>query len=197
MFSILKRSTLINSKIPLSKLFLNNIKARFQSSASNTIKHATPPKAPTGIKKLIHQYGYSALGVYLGLSLIDLPICYIIVHSAGEDKIREMQDDFFSMIGYKTKTEEIKQDNQNNEGESEGENEEKKSSTFLTEFAVAYALHKSLVFIRLPITAAITPWVVARLQRMGFKIGKFGTNEIKIAVNKAKKFDPTGKSSNL
>lgn len=189
MFTLLRKSTA--QRVPLSKLFLNNIKSRFQSSATNGVKHAVPPKSPTGIKKLIHQYGYSALGVYLGLSLIDLPICFIVVHSAGEDKIRELQDKFLTWIGYKN-------DNSiKTEQNDENAQPEEKSSTLVTEFALAYAIHKSLIFIRLPITAAITPWVVARLQKMGFKIGKIATNEIKLAVNKSKKFDPTGKSSNL
>lgn len=186
------RVTRLSSRQSTSSLFLRNLGLRFQS---NAVRHAKPPAPPTGIKKLIQQYGYSALGVYLGLSLIDLPICFVVVHSAGEDKIRELQDEFLTWIGYKKSAD--TQSDPTTAGTSDGQPEEK-SSTFVTEFALAYAIHKSLIFIRLPITAAITPWVVARLQKMGFKIGKVAATEINAVVKKsAKKFDPTGKSSNM
>jgi hypothetical protein len=38
--------------------------------------------------------------------------------------------------------------------------------------ALAYALHKSFIFIRVPITAAITPKVVRTLRGWGWNIGK-------------------------
>lgn len=178
----------MKSKASLSSLYWRNFGVRFQS----TINHAKSPKEPTGIKKLIQQYGYSALGVYLGLSLIDLPICFIVVHSAGEEKIREYQDKFLTLIGYKKE----KSAETGASGTEDGNENEEKSSTVVTEFALAYAIHKSLIFVRLPITAAITPWVVKRLQSMGFKIGKLAVSQVKNAA-KLKKFDPTGKSSNL
>ena len=43
-----------------------------------------------------------------------------------------------------------------------------------TELALAYAIHKSLIFIRVPITAAVTPKVVKMLRGWGFEIGKKG-----------------------
>lgn len=179
-----------------TSIFWRNLGLRFNS----TVKHASPPKPATGIKKLIQTYGYSALGVYLGVSLIDLPICYVIVHSAGEEKIRELQDQMFDWIGSKKDSDEkIDKSVEISENKNSDESD-KKSSTFLTEFAVAYALHKSLVFIRLPITAAITPWVVSRLQKMGFKIGTAAISQIKNAANAtkgSKKFDPTGKSARM
>lgn len=158
--------------------FLRNVGLRFQST---TIKHAQPPKPPTGIKKLIHQYGYSALGIYLGLSLLDLPICYLVVHSAGEDVIREYQDKFMKFIGYK-------KDKTTESSTTEIDDEpEEKSSTFVTEFALAYAIHKSLIFIRLPITAAITPAVVKYLQSKGFKVGKLAVSQVSEVVKKTAK----------
>ena len=41
-----------------------------------------------------------------------------------------------------------------------------------TELALAYAIHKSFIFIRLPATAAITPRVVKKLRSWGYNIGK-------------------------
>ncbi|KAH3660161.1 hypothetical protein OGAPHI_007366 [Ogataea philodendri] len=134
---------------------------RFNSTNTNT------SKKPTGIKLLMQEYGYSALGVYFGLSCIDLPIMFLVVHSAGEEKIEEYQDRFLRWIGWR------KGEPQPPNPDAEPENSsDSKYSTLWTEFAVAYALHKSLIFIRLPITAAITPTVVSKLRKLGFNVGK-------------------------
>jgi hypothetical protein len=41
-----------------------------------------------------------------------------------------------------------------------------------TQLALAYAIHKSFIFIRVPLTAALTPKVVKILRSWGYKIGK-------------------------
>lgn len=41
-----------------------------------------------------------------------------------------------------------------------------------TQLALAYAIHKSFIFIRVPLTAAITPKVVKTLRSWGWNIGK-------------------------
>ena len=41
-----------------------------------------------------------------------------------------------------------------------------------TQLALAYAIHKSFIFIRIPITAAVTPKVVKTLRGWGWDIGK-------------------------
>lgn len=41
-----------------------------------------------------------------------------------------------------------------------------------TQLLLAYGVHKSLIFIRIPITVAITPKVVKTLRGWGWKIGK-------------------------
>lgn len=139
--------------------------------------HAAPPKPPTGIKKLIAQYGYSALGVYLAISLIDIPLCWLLVHSAGEDQIRDLQDTVKGYFGYEKQ--------QPKAGEADAETP--KSSTFWTEFAVAYAFHKSLIFVRLPIAAALTPAVVRLLTRWGFKVARAAPTVAKKAAEAAAK----------
>lgn len=45
--------------------------------------------------------------------------------------------------------------------------------------ALAYAIHKSFIFIRVPITVAITPKVVKVLRGWGWDIGKRTTKEAK------------------
>ena len=41
-----------------------------------------------------------------------------------------------------------------------------------TQLALAYAIHKSFIFIRVPLTAALTPKVVRVLRGWGWNIGK-------------------------
>lgn len=48
-----------------------------------------------------------------------------------------------------------------------------------TQLALAYAIHKSFIFIRVPLTAAITPKVVKVLRGWGWDIGKRTTKEAK------------------
>ncbi|KAG5360026.1 N-terminal acetyltransferase 2 [Yarrowia sp. C11] len=160
-------------------------------------------KKATGIKALVQKYGWVALGVYLSLSTIDLPICWLGVHSVGLDKVVEWQVYLKELVGWKTTPkEEIEEDNAGAmdiantvtgalamvtpdiEAAVEDQKVDEKlpetapsesywfSKQMWAEFAVAYAIHKSLIFIRLPITAAITPSVVKILKRWGFNIGK-------------------------
>ncbi len=41
------------------------------------------------LKKLSREYGWSALGVYLLLSALDFPFCYLLVKTLGTDRIGE------------------------------------------------------------------------------------------------------------
>lgn len=45
-------------------------------------------------------------------------------------------------------------------------------ATIWTQLALAYAIHKSFIFMRVPLTAAITPKVVKTLRGWGWNIGK-------------------------
>ncbi|RCK67878.1 N-terminal acetyltransferase 2 [Candida viswanathii] len=58
-----------------------------------------------------------------------------------------------------------------------------------TEFAIAYGIHKSLIFIRVPITAAITPGVVKLLRGWGFRIG---TDKLSTTASIAKDLAKSG-----
>lgn len=42
----------------------------------------------------------------------------------------------------------------------------------VTQLALAYAIHKSFIFLRVPLTAAVTPKVVKILRSWGWQIGK-------------------------
>lgn len=139
---------------------------RFQSTQS--------AKKPTGIKALMQEYGYSALGVYLLLSAIDFPLCFLLVHSYGVDNVKLYQTKVMNWIKEKTGLGTPKQLPTPGEMSQETKPEEERTlwdGAIITEAIVAYALHKSLIFIRVPITAAILPSFVAQLRRWGFHIG--------------------------
>ncbi|ODV79681.1 uncharacterized protein CANTADRAFT_25584 [Suhomyces tanzawaensis NRRL Y-17324] len=179
-------SRIITRRFQLKQQFFK----RFQSIKTNGAQTTPPPtgsnKKPTGLKALMKEYGYSAFGVYMALSAIDLPLCYILVHSMGQDEIEYYENKVKQQFGYGMTEEELKkkQEIKRIEAQVEEENSPTPSSksqggfvqTVLsqfswTEFAIAYGIHKSLIFIRVPICAAITPGVVKLLRRWGFKIG--------------------------
>jgi hypothetical protein len=41
-----------------------------------------------------------------------------------------------------------------------------------TQLALAYAIHKSFIFVRIPLTVAVTPRIVKQLRAWGWNIGK-------------------------
>ncbi|KAH3901760.1 Nat2p SCDLUD_001536 [Saccharomycodes ludwigii] len=165
-----------------------NQKSNYSSSSSNSTNNT---KKNSKLRELMKKYGFSALGVYLTLSLIDLPICFYMVHSMGEERIKLALNSIKNLVGLGMDEEElktqirIKQEQRQREQDGNATNnshglswywEYLKESNILTEFLIAYGIHKSLIFIRLPITAAITPSIVKYLQRLGFNIGKKGGN---------------------
>ncbi|CUM51060.1 uncharacterized protein AC631_03230 [Debaryomyces fabryi] len=171
---------IISRQIPKNQFF-----KRFQSTLKSS-KPAPPqaPNKPKSLKHLMKEYGYAGLGVYLALSFIDLPICYVMVHSMGKDQIEYYENKVKQTFGYGMSDEELKKKHDINKIEemheqtnSEDPNADGNLISFLlsqfswTEFAIAYGIHKSLIFIRLPITAAITPGIVKGLRNWGFKIG--------------------------
>ncbi|KAK8120736.1 peptide alpha-N-acetyltransferase [Apiospora kogelbergensis] len=57
-------------------------------------------------------------------------------------------------------------------GVEEAEARNKAEASLGTQLALAYAIHKSFIFIRVPLTAAVTPKVVKVLRSWGWNIGK-------------------------
>lgn len=66
-----------------------------KSSESEGAKEKAKGKAkepePTGfsarMKKLSKEYGWTAVGVYLALSVLDFPFCFLLVRTVGTEKI--------------------------------------------------------------------------------------------------------------
>ena len=53
------------------------------------------------------EYGYAGLGVYLAISFIDLPICYVLVHSMGKEQIEYYENKVKQTFGYGVSDEEL------------------------------------------------------------------------------------------
>lgn len=185
--------------------------------------------------------------MYLALSVLDFPFCFLLVRTIGTDRIAEAEEYVVSNAkkvipegvkqwwhDYRSA---LKQASKENLGEgvtqevemagwgvAEAEEKNKaeaskfvlcatfssfvfflgelcfraagiltRSSTctgLATQLALAYAIHKSFIFIRVPLTAAVTPKVVKVLRSWGWQIGKRplkGAKDAAKSVNGAKR----------
>ncbi|KAH8200105.1 hypothetical protein TruAng_005726 [Truncatella angustata] len=179
----------------------------------NTTREAPGPRAagteaqPSGLsarlKKLSKEYGWTAVGVYLALSIADFPFCFLLVRIVGTDKIGELEHWVVSNVKKiipqsvqdkwhewrSTLKEEEKEAFDNNNlsehvemagwGVEEAEARNKAEASLGTQLALAYAIHKSFIFIRVPLTAAVLPKVVRVLRSWGYDIGKKKVKQIK------------------
>ncbi|QDS76574.1 hypothetical protein FKW77_007012 [Venturia effusa] len=145
------------------------------------------------LKKLSREYGWSALGVYLALSALDFPFCFLAVRMLGTDRIGRWEhnvvDAFWKVVRIPFPTlgkKELEAGTgdiavgESSEGGSWGTADVKQAeadnagadATIWTQLALAYAIHKSFIFVRVPLTAAILPKVVKTLRGWGWNIGK-------------------------
>ncbi|KAE8348720.1 hypothetical protein BDV28DRAFT_79908 [Aspergillus coremiiformis] len=140
------------------------------------------------LKALSREYGWSALGVYLLLSAMDFPFCFGAVRFLGVEKIGHYEhvavESFKNAVGTILPSVQEAQSrgqvaktsrDETCKGEIEGSAIEKKThegASLWTQIALAYAIHKSLIFIRVPLTAVVTPKVVKALRQMGWDIVK-------------------------
>jgi N-terminal acetyltransferase 2 len=154
---------------PKSRSFNTRLALRDATKPTAPIKPPTPTQK-LSLKELSRKYGWAAVGVYLALSAIDLPICFLFVHSMGQEKAQEIQNRILEYLG-RTKSG-VSEDDHQEEGQQTS-NDKSQWGVLLTEFGIAYAIHKTVfIFVRVPATAAITPWAVKTLQRWGYNIGK-------------------------
>ncbi|KAI0151136.1 hypothetical protein BJ166DRAFT_382014 [Pestalotiopsis sp. NC0098] len=169
--------------------------------AKNAAKDSAPKEPePQGLsarlKKLSREYGWTAVGVYLALSVLDFPFCFLLVRIVGTDRIGEIEhyivsnakklipqsvQDRWHAYRQALKTGE-KENIGNNDisehlemagwGVEEAQARNRAEASLGTQLALAYAIHKSFIFIRVPLTAAILPKVVKVLRSWGYNIGK-------------------------
>jgi hypothetical protein len=148
----------------------SSVDSTIKNGVDQAVRETSQPKRKPSLKELTKKYGWTALGVYFCLSALDLPIAYIMVHSMGKERVQEVEMAVKGFFGLSTKPEDLATPQETTES---GDKNESQRSLFLTELALAYAIHKSVfIFFRLPLAAAITPWAAKTLQKWGFRIGE-------------------------
>ncbi|KAL8914845.1 MAG: hypothetical protein Q9171_000681 [Xanthocarpia ochracea] len=210
----------LHSSSPFLRLLARNINRRpVRHVLSKRFNSNKPPYNPTEhlgspepslslsqrLRKLSREYGWSALGVYLLLSALDFPFCFLAVRWVGTERIGHWEsvivEGFWKIFRYiypfdsgqdgsqsvgiesaGVKVEAFGNVNSKNDevgvpgydhGVNEAEERNKSEDASLwTQLALAYAIHKSFIFIRVPLTAAVTPKVVKVLRGWGWDIGK-------------------------
>ncbi|KAJ4357773.1 DUF1279 super [Didymosphaeria variabile] len=157
----------------------------------------SPEPAPSlsqRLKRLSKQYGWLAVGVYLGLSAVDLPFCYLAVRMLGTERVGHYEHVVVEGVKSLVRipfpnlfqgsrdlegpiAEEIREAAEREEAlghdgaQVVGANGGAEASLW-TQFALAYAVHKSLIFFRIPLTAAVLPKVAKTLRKWGWNVGK-------------------------
>ncbi|KAH7193092.1 uncharacterized protein B0J16DRAFT_334377 [Fusarium flagelliforme] len=148
------------------------------------------------LKKLTREYGWVTVGVYLGLSVLDFPFCFLFVRMVGAEKIGEVEHRVMSAIKQmipdslretwqtywqsfrKAEARALGDDDISDKmematwGVEKAQERNRVDASLATQLALAYAIHKSFIFIRVPLTAAVTPKAVKVLRSWGWNIGK-------------------------
>lgn len=139
------------------------------------------------LKQLSKEYGWTAVGVYFALSVLDFPFCFLAVRLLGTDRIGHYEDviknAFWSVVrlvfpdaGKKSPA--IPEDmaeataREGDVGAVEAAVKNGADASIWTQLGLAYLVHKSFIFVRVPLTAAVLPKVVKTLRSWGYNIGK-------------------------
>ncbi|KAI0421338.1 hypothetical protein F5X98DRAFT_329374 [Xylaria grammica] len=169
--------------------------SRLRNSKPNPSKSNTqgPQGFSARLRKLSREYGWAAVGVYLGLSVLDFPFCFLLVRVVGTDRIGELEHMIVSQVSnvipdsirdrwneYRSALKKARQEQSNDDEQAEvvgwgveqADQRNKTEASLGTQLALAYAIHKSFIFLRVPLTAALTPKVVKVLRSWGWDIGK-------------------------
>lgn len=196
-----RASPLRNSK----RNFHNTSRLRNAENATkeSSTKAAEPQGLSARLKKLSREYGWTAVGVYLALSVLDFPFCFLLVRIVGTDRIGEIEHWIVSNVkkiipqsvqerwaAYRNALKENEQETFGNNsisehaemagwGVEEAQARNRAEASLGTQLALAYAIHKSFIFIRVPLTAAILPKVVKVLRSWGYNIGKKKVKQVK------------------
>ncbi|KAL5050205.1 hypothetical protein BDW71DRAFT_203609 [Aspergillus fruticulosus] len=163
-------------------------RARFSNNKSSgpgytyQAPNATPSLSQR-LKALSREYGWSALWIYLLLSALDFPFCFAAVKLLGADKIGHYEHVIVESVkgavnkvwpGAFEESEEKSEEDKNAEAQA-AEKKNKgtiEEASLWTQLALAYAIHKSFIFVRVPLTAAVTPKVVKQLRKWGWDVVK-------------------------
>ncbi|KAK6517375.1 hypothetical protein TWF281_004031 [Arthrobotrys megalospora] len=177
--------------------------SRYFSSSTTANGNGHSQTLGERMRALSKEYGMSAVGVYFLLSVLDFPFCFLLVKMVGTEKIAHYEhvivEGFWRVMpesirqfrpaaikeakveaermavgiggevdalahGEGLVGQEVGKSGGNNGGEA----------SLWTVLILAYAVHKSLIFFRVPLAAAVTPKIVQKLRGWGFNIGKKG-----------------------
>lgn len=157
---------------------------RFQSTV-------TPPAAPplaARLRLLFRTHGWSALSIYLLLSLLDFSLTFLLILSLGADKVTQAEDYVLEVLGWRRKgggkgqvrrvVDGWRGKDHNPEPAVLSEREHtipspvvapgSNYSAWATTAVLAYAIHKTLLLpVRIGLTVAVTPRIVRTLQLWG------------------------------
>ncbi|KAG5520173.1 hypothetical protein PMAC_001250 [Pneumocystis sp. 'macacae'] len=151
-------------------VYLKEDKRNTIKSDANTVKtHLDRTLSFSGrLKYLMKRYGAAAASVYLGISVIDFTLSWVLVKSLGSTAIQ-----FYEKVLLEIKNRTGWRPKRSIASLSENkDNIESEPSSIWTEIAIAYGIHKLLILVRVPLTAAFTPPLVRILNQRGWSIGK-------------------------
>jgi len=127
------------------------------------------------------------VGVYFALSVLDFPFCFLAVRLLGTDRIGHYEDviknAFWSVVRLAfpdagKKSTAIPEDvaeataREGDVGAADIAIKNSVDASIWTQLGLAYLVHKSFIFLRVPLTAAVLPKVVKTLRSWGYNIGK-------------------------
>ncbi|KNE55199.1 hypothetical protein AMAG_01115 [Allomyces macrogynus ATCC 38327] len=138
----------------------------------------TPAKKPSKLRQLFKDYGRPAFFVYMAISTIDLSLSFVAVYSGVDvEKLVDTAKAYLTQWGlWEFAVDQDDVDELHGLNHPDGEvsapaapaTTNGKNQSLLTTFLIAYAFHKLLLPIRVPITVAVTPAVVRYLRRWGW-----------------------------
>ncbi|RDW59384.1 uncharacterized protein DSM5745_11079 [Aspergillus mulundensis] len=176
------RKTLFRTRIRRS---FHTTRPGFNKSSGSGYTYQSPNATPSlsqRLKTLSREYGWSALWIYLFLSALDFPFCFAAVKLLGADKIGHYEhvivESFKGAVNrvWPGAFDESKDESKDAEAEAAEKNKKRRGpveeASLWTQLALAYAIHKSFIFVRVPLTAAITPKVVKQLRKWGWDVVK-------------------------
>jgi hypothetical protein len=173
-------------------------KSHTQPNPTPNLNSPEPHSLSARLKKLSREYGWTVIGVYLALTVADFPFCFLAVKYIGAERVayaehvivggaktiiqKVFPDMFQEDLEERANTEAAEASETATEAERKNASKFVPSTSgpfalmvpidFWTQVALAFVIHKSFIFIRVPLTAAITPKVVKTLRGWGYDIGK-------------------------
>ncbi|DAA73701.1 TPA_exp: Uncharacterized protein A8136_4135 [Trichophyton benhamiae CBS 112371] len=157
---------------------------QFTRANSTNTDPSAKPSFSQRMRTLSREYGWAAVGVYFFLSALDFPFCFAAVRLLGVDRIGHyehiivgsVKDAIAKIWPSKERDARPRSEDENEIGIADDIEEAQKAvkgeASIWTQLALAYAIHKSFIFFRVPLTAAVTPKIVKTLRRWGWNIGK-------------------------